>query len=255
MANWGPVCAVVIENKVKAYLGTPLLQTGRRPPVKGVADKATWQHNTRMISGLVTVVPDSPSLLQAFLTGTDVCPKGTGDDMSASLVKVWQPYIIGSQYNGLAADGATLHCNVGPKVAAHFGRRGHDDYDPLHKAGLVDVHMRAPEAGAQFKFLEDINEVISNLNNFFNLGMEFHRFLETVKELAEGGLDIKAKLPRFFSDTRFANYSSLVYSGVVENFPAMIRALTEVQEEGSAPGASANEKKKADKCAGIQVCF
>ena len=70
-----------------------------------------------------------------------------------------------------------------------------------------------------------------------------------------GGLDIEAKLPRFFSDTRFANYSSLVYSGVVENFPAMIRAITEVQKEGSAPGASANEKKKADKCAGIQVCF
>ena len=62
-------------------------------------------------------------------------------------------------------------------------------------------------------------------------------------------------ISHFFSDTRFAKYSSLVYSGVVENFPALIRAITEVQEEGSAPGASANEKKKADKCAGIQVCF
>ena len=82
VANWGPVCASVIEMKLKTFLGTPLLQTGHRPPVKGVADKATWQHNTRMLSGLVTVVPDSPQLLQAFLTGTEVCSGSTGDDMT-----------------------------------------------------------------------------------------------------------------------------------------------------------------------------
>ena len=255
VAHWGPVCAEVIENKLKTYFRTPLVQTGRLPPVKGVADKATWQHNTRMLSGLVTVVPDSQTLLQAFLTGTEVCPGGSGDLMCASLVKTWQPYIKGSQYNGLAADGATLHCNVGSKLADHFKRKGHDDYDPLHKAGLVDVHMRAPGAGENFKFLQEINEVISNLNSFFNMGMEHHRFLEIVKELAEGGIDIKGKVPRFFSDTRFANYSSLVYAGFIENFPAMIRAITQVQEEGYAQGASDNQKKKADKCAGIQVCL
>ena len=147
------------------YFRTPLVQTGRLPPVKGVADKATWQHNTRMLSGLVTVVPDSQTLLQAFLTGTEVCPGGSGDLMCASLVKTWQPYIKGSQYNGLAADGATLHCNVGSKLADHFKRKGHDDYDPLHKAGLVDVHMRAPGAGENFKFLQEINDVISNGKN------------------------------------------------------------------------------------------
>ena len=171
VANWGPVCASVIEMKLKRFLGTPLLQTGHRPPVKGVADKATWQHNTRMLCGLVTVVPDSSQLLQAFLTGTEVCSGSTGDDMTESLVKVWKQFIVGSQYNGLAADGATLHCHVGSKTAAEFGRRGHDDYDPLHKAGLVDVHMRSPGAGDKFKFLGEMNQVISSLNSFFNMGM------------------------------------------------------------------------------------
>ena len=100
-----------------------------------------------------------------------------------------------------------------------------------------------------------MNQVISSLNSFFNMGMEFHRFLDIVKELAEEGIDIKAKLPRFFSDTRFPNYSSLVYNGVLENFPAMIKALCKVQEEGLARGASYNQRKKAEKCAGIQVGF
>ena len=68
---------------------------------------------------------------------------------------------------------------------------------------------------------------------------------------------------------RFANYSALIYAGFVENYPAIVTALTEVQvnltksctwnnkvqEEGMATGASDNQKKKADKCAGIQVCF
>ena len=62
--------------------------------------------------------------------------------------------------------------------------------------------MRAPGAGPKFKFLGEINEAITELNKFFNLGMEFSRFLEAVKELSEGGVDIKGKLPRFFSDTR-----------------------------------------------------
>ena len=79
--------------------------------------------------------------------------------------------------------------------------------------------MRAPGAGPKFKFLEEINDIISSVNNFFNLGMEFARFLEVAKELAAGGLDIKGKIPRFFSDTRFPNYVSLIYSAVVENYP------------------------------------
>ena len=101
VAQWGPECAGVIQNRLKCYLGKALQQTGYRPPVKGVADKATWKHHTRMISGLVTVVPDSPILLQAFLTGTDLCPHGSGCDMTKSLVKVWDPLIAGSQVNNL----------------------------------------------------------------------------------------------------------------------------------------------------------
>ena len=43
---------------------------------------------------------------------------------------------------------------------------------------------------------------------------------------------------------RFPNHSSKVFSGVVENFPAMIVGMMKVQEEGSAADASQNQKKK-----------
>jgi hypothetical protein len=149
VAKFAPVCAAVVKSRLQQYFMTPLPHTGQKPPAKGVADKATWKHETRMVSGLVTAVSDSPVLLQAFLTGTKVCPAGSGKEMSNSLTEVWDQFISGPQvrcnrrlqlhwnfqYGGLAADGATLHCNVGTYLGEHYGTEGqeHDDYDPLHK--------------------------------------------------------------------------------------------------------------------------
>lgn len=97
VANWAPVCGEVVEARVVSYFQSVLPQTGRRPPAKAICDKATWKHETRMVSGLVTVVPDSPELIQAFFTGSKVCPGGTGDAQTASLAPVYDRYIIGSQ--------------------------------------------------------------------------------------------------------------------------------------------------------------
>jgi hypothetical protein len=97
VANWAPVCATVIEEKLKKYFQTVLPQTGQRPPAKGVADKATWKHVTRMVSGLVTVVPDSDTLLQAFFTSARECPGATGEAMTMSLTLVWDAFILGRQ--------------------------------------------------------------------------------------------------------------------------------------------------------------
>ena len=148
-----------------------MIQTGQRPPVKILGDKGTWKHNTRMMSGLTTVVPDSPSLIQAFFVGSDCCPGGSGDEQTRSLTAVFDRYICGSQYLGLAADGATLHCNVGVKLGEHYGKKGHDDYDPLHKAGIVDVRMKEEKSGPQFRFLQADIDMISEVNRFFIFGV------------------------------------------------------------------------------------
>ena len=104
-----------------------------------------------------------------------------------------------------------------------------------------------------FKYLLDFNDTISAVYNFFNLGQPFDHFLSVANQLREEGVNIVAKLPRFFSDTRFANYSHLVFESFLENYPALIRAIVEVQEEGTRQDATENQKKKADRCAGLQV--
>jgi hypothetical protein len=251
VANWASVCGEVVQKRVQQYFQTLLPQTGRRPPAKVIADKATWKHETRMVSGLVTVVPDTAELIQAFFTGSKACPGGSGDAMTESLVEVVSPYIDRSQYLGIAADGATLHCNVGKKLGEHFQKKGHDDYDPLHKAGLVHTHMCA-QRGSKFKFVEEITEGISAVYTMFNLGQEYNHFFTVAKELADSGVSINFKMPRFFSETRFANYSYLVYSGFIENFPAVVKSLVELQEAGLLQTASTNDQKKADRAAGLQ---
>ena len=39
----------VLENQLKSFLSSRLDQTGHKPPTKVVADKATWQHQTRQL--------------------------------------------------------------------------------------------------------------------------------------------------------------------------------------------------------------
>ena len=73
-----------------------------------------------------------------------------------------------------------------------------------------------------------------------------------MKQLSQEGMEVKFTVPRFFSETRFPNFSAIVLKGFVENYPAIIRAIVEVQERGMAPGATENEKKKKDKSAGLQ---
>jgi len=252
VTKFAPVMAAAVQGRVSAYFQKPLLQTGRRPPAKLIADKATWKHDTRMVSGLVTVVPDTPVPLQAFFTASKACPGGTGDDMTESLVGVVDGIIERSQYLGLAADGATLHCNVGKKLGEHFGKKVHDDYDPLHKAGLVHAHM-LKDKQARFDFINDITESISAVYTMFNMGQEYAHFFAVAKDLAASGVDIKFKLPRFFSDTRFANYSFLVFRGFIENYPAVVKCLVEVQEAALIDTATANNVKKADRAAGLQA--
>ena len=87
----------VIMKRVQKYLSTPLSQTGQKPPVKGVADKATYKHDSRMYAGVVTVVPDSPDTIQGFITTAEVCPGSSGKEQSACLIQSFDSYFSGSQ--------------------------------------------------------------------------------------------------------------------------------------------------------------
>lgn len=76
-------------------------------------------------------------------------------------------------------------------------------------------------ADKKFTFLLDIIDDISSVYTFFNLGQEFHHFISVARELREAGVDIVAKLPRFFSDTRWIFLYILMFKIVCLGSPTM----------------------------------
>ena len=92
-------------------------------------------------------MPDSPKLLHAFFLGHPVVKQHTGVGVTNSITECGKMYDInGSQFLGGSFDGAYFHLNVPKKPDCYFGFEGnkgkHHDWDPLHKAGLQDIHIR-----------------------------------------------------------------------------------------------------------------
>ena len=134
--------ARVIENHLKTYLKTRLRQTGNIPPLKVVADKATWQHQTRQLIGVVTVVPDSDQPLQAFILKTPVVKVHTGVGVANNITEVTDMFISADQFKGGSFDGQYFHLGVHKLLDTHYGVTGHYDVDPMHRAGTEDLRLR-----------------------------------------------------------------------------------------------------------------
>ena len=49
-----------------------LVATNSKPPVNIIMDKFTHQHVTRQLAGVITIVPDSPQLIQALYLGAPI---------------------------------------------------------------------------------------------------------------------------------------------------------------------------------------
>ena len=64
--KWGSVCEVKTNDRLKRFFSTRREQTGQKHYCKVLADSATWQHRTRQVIGVVTVVPDAYDLIHAF---------------------------------------------------------------------------------------------------------------------------------------------------------------------------------------------
>ena len=102
----------VIQNHVKVFLDNRMTQTGYKPPVKIVADKATWQHQTRQLIGVVTIVPDADDPLQAFVLGAPVVKFHTGRGVAENITQVPDNYIVGGQLSGGSFDYQYFHIGL-----------------------------------------------------------------------------------------------------------------------------------------------
>ena len=212
----------VIQNKIKTFLSTPMIQTGFRPPVKIIADKDTLKHRTRQLVSLLVVVPDADNLIQPIYLGHPVVMLHTGKGVSDSIVGVTDEYIFNEQYEGGSYDGQYHHLSVPDYLNEHYKVKSddvHSDHDLLHKVGIVDKHIRKDN---NFQWLCDITSQISRIFKDFNYGKNYEKLI-----VACDSLDISLRDPKFFSETRFPNSCFNVYNSFLTDFPALIKCLDE----------------------------
>ena len=94
----------------------------------------------------------------------------------------------------------------------------------MHGAGTGEIHVRKRK---KFTWLVDMTLSVSAAFKIVNFGKEFRHFFEVIEALKELDYDINFRFPRFFSETKFANYSRLVYKSFRETYAALIRTLEE----------------------------
>ena len=162
-----------------------------------------------------------------------------GVGVTENLVKVTDQYIKSEQYRGGSFDGQYFHQKVHTKLDEHYAAKGFHTIDPMHRAGTVDIHLRKEK---RFQWLVEMTVLVGQAFKVVNYGKEFQHFFEVVQALIELEYDVKFKFPRFYSETKFANYVRLVYMNFRETFPGLVRTFEESQARLN-KGDSENRKK------------
>ena len=73
------------------------------------------------------------------------------------------------------------------------------DWDPMHKAGLVDTHIRKE---VEFEWLNTITSDIANAFNLINYGMEYEHVIDVADDLREDPTlleKVYSSVPLFYS--------------------------------------------------------
>lgn len=246
-----PYVSNVVKNRLKAFLNNRLIQTGFQPPLKIIADKATWKHRTRQFIMAVTVIPDSAQLIQALYLGHPVIKAHNGQAVAESIISCMSEYsITKAQFNGGSFDGQYFNLSVPDYLSSHFS--GEDktyfyDWDPMHKAGLIDNHLRR---NVKFSWIVAITETISSIFGEFNYGKEYENLRDAscqqfnLDEPDGPGQQNCFKSPIFFSETRFANYCKFVYKNFREDYKSIVTVFEQRQED-SVGGNSLQREKAA----------
>ena len=166
----------VVKARVVKYLSSPLAQTGLKPPVKVVADKATHKHWSNNLTGVVTLVPGATSLIQGIFLGAPRCERSTGEALSEDIrITLNKNKVAPDQVTGLAADGAYTHCSVGEKLDEKLGISGFHDTDFCHLAGRVDINLRGKD---EFQWVTQFVLTVSKTNKLINWGQSWHIFFK-----------------------------------------------------------------------------
>lgn len=235
-----PYVSKEVNKRTKAFLNTRLLQTGYRPPLNIQADKGTNVHRTRQFMSVITVIPDSDSLLGCIYMGQPVVKAHDGHNVAVSIADGLKRFDIASdQIEGGSFDGQYFHLSVNSELKELFNLP--DTFvcttDPLHRCGTVDTHIRKDES---FRWMVKTQEICTDIYSKFNWGKNYELLVETCKEM-----DMKMKALANFHTVRFANSVRLVFVNIREDFQAIVSCLRDIHRH-SCNGHAQDREKAAD---------
>ena len=184
-------------------------------------------------------MPDSPNLINSIFIGHPVVKHHAGVDVTASIKDELEKIEIkSSQIEGGSFDGAYFHQSVPDHMKATMDISEHfvATHDPLHKAGIIDAHIRKD---SDFAWLNKVQDLCSDIYNKFNWGKNYELLLDTCKEL-----ELTLASLTKFSKTRFANSIRNVTINIRKDFEIIVKCLEKIIEDKS-DNANAKEREKA----------
>ena len=180
--------AEVVKGKIQGFLNTRKPQTGFMPPIKVLADKATYKHRTRQFLGVATVVPDADDLIQYIYLWSPIVKKHDRGNVGKSIISTLEEFnITAEQFHGGSFDGQYFHLSAPKVLNTFFGISENDNsvhynYDPMHKAGLIDTHIRKTD---DFKLLTEVTEITGDVFKHFNWGKNYEELTDTCGSLGQ----------------------------------------------------------------------
>lgn len=222
-AGLRPAFAEAINNRVKAYINTPLEATHASPPIGIAADKLTAKRRTGQMYAGILFTPGMDSLLTPVSLGVTSVTRHDGDGIAEDISDMCKTYSIHSdQIAGFGFDGQYFHLKVPEKLKEKLSLDESVGFiwDPAHLLQLADKDTRK-----ECQWIDDICKDIAAVLSKFSFGKTFE---EAIAKASELGLAFKA--PQWFSDTRFAAYAHGVFRNFIDNYQVVRQVLGKVAE-------------------------
>lgn len=174
-----PFVAMKVKSRLNKFLSTRLPQTGHRPALNVLADKATSKHRTKQFVGVAMVVPDAEDLVQVALLGHPIVKGHHGVDIADNIKETLDTrHIVGEQLEGGSTDGQYFHLGVPSAFEKLYGIADGDlnwSWDALHRSGLVDSWLMKEDS---FKWVLDVLDVCISVYKHFNWGQNYEKLVE-----------------------------------------------------------------------------
>ena len=231
--------AMAVKNKTVTFLSSRLEQTGFLPPVNVQADKGTSVHNTRQFTTVTTVVPGSDSLISPIYLGQPVVKNHTGEGITITIIDELKMYNIEeSQLEGGSFDGQYIHLSVPGHLTNKLKLPPQFicTWDPLHKIGVTETHIRQDK---DFAWLINLTSICQTIYKKFNWGKNYQALVEMCEKL-----EMIMKNLKTFCTTRFPNSMRSVFDTLIDEFKPVIKCLEEISNNDANAGSEA--RKRAD---------